>query len=64
MVTAMAASDKQAAANNPGLVEDVDPATKPYIMQQTVSEGQALGHSITENQCPSLPKLRHCLRRH
>ncbi|CAI5993024.1 unnamed protein product [Closterium sp. NIES-65] len=31
-----AAVEKESASNNPGLVEDVDPATSKYIMQQTM----------------------------
>ncbi|CAI5493687.1 unnamed protein product, partial [Closterium sp. Naga37s-1] len=34
--TAAAAVEKESASNNPGLVEDVDPATSKYIMQQTM----------------------------
>ncbi|CAI5994187.1 unnamed protein product [Closterium sp. NIES-64] len=33
---AAAAVEKESASNNPGLVEDVDPATSKYIMQQTM----------------------------
>ncbi|GJP47971.1 hypothetical protein CLOM_g7137 [Closterium sp. NIES-68] len=35
-IRGMASADKESASNNPGLVEEVDPATSKYIMQQTM----------------------------